>query len=142
MEAVEIINKIASIEKEVLDYVLNTEHWIFYWIANKEVQDFIKEYPEDYEYRVHIYVENIAASPTFRIVFDEHPNEVDYINRYAVIATFRESAKAKWMEWNDKILAMQLAEKEKEIEYHEKRLAMLEKSIAGIKEEMKNKYGN
>lgn len=142
MEAKEIITKISSINKEVIDYVLNTEHWIFYWIANTEVQDFIKEYPEDYEERVHIYVENIAASPTFRIVFDEHPNEVDYINRYAVIATFRESAKARWMEWNDRVLDMQLAEKEKEIEYHKKRISLLEKSIAGIKEEMKNKYGN
>ena len=57
----------------------------------KEVQDFIKEYPEDYEDRVHLQVRNISSSPSFVIKFDEHPNDIESIQRYAVLYSFRNS---------------------------------------------------
>ena len=133
MEAKEIIDRITSIEKEVYNYITNTEHWLFYWIANKEVQDFIKEYPEDYDDRVHLQVSNISTSPSFVIKFDDHPNDVVSIERYAVLYTFRDTVKARWLEWNNKVKELQIEEKEKELAYYKKKIVETEKEIKELK---------
>ena len=133
MEAKEIIEKISSIEEEIYNYIINTEHWLFYWITNREVQDFIKEYPEDYEDRVHLQVRNINSSPSFIIKFDEHPDDIESIERYGVLHTFRDSVKARWLEWNGKVKDMQIAEKEKELSYYKRKVAETEKEIAELK---------
>lgn len=133
MEVKEIINKISSIEKEIYNYIINTEHWLFYWIANKEVQNFIKEYPEDYDDRVHLQVSNISASPSFVIKFDEHPNDVESIERYATLYTFRDTVKARWLEWNGKVKELQIKEKEEELAYHKDKVDEIEKEILELK---------
>ena len=134
MEAKEIIDRISSIEKEVYNYIINTEHWLFYWIDNKEVQDFIKEYPEDYEDRVHLSIYSLSSnSPRVIIDFDDHPNDVAYIQRYGVILTFRDSVKARWMEWNGKVKELQIKEKEKELAYHKDKVCKIEKEILELK---------
>ena len=133
MEVKEIITKISSIEEEIYNYITNTEHWLFYWITNKDVQDFIKEYPEDYDYMVHLEIRNISSSPSFKIKFDDHPNDVGYIERYAVLNTFRDSVKARWLEWNGKVKEYQIEEKEKELAYHKKEAEKIEKEILELK---------
>ena len=133
MEVKEIINKISSIEGEIYNYIINTEHWLFYWITNSEVQDFIKEYPEDYEDRVHLQVSNIGSSPSFVIKFDEHPNDIGSIERYAVLYTFRDVVKARWLEWNGKVKELQIKEKEEELAYHKKKVGEIEKEILELK---------
>ena len=133
MEAKEIIDRITSIEKEVYNYITNTEHWLFYWISNKEVQDFIKEYPEDYEDRVHLQVSNISSSPSFIIKFDDHPYDIESIERHAVLYTFRDAVKARWLEWNGKVKELQIKEKEKELAYYKKRVIETEKEINKLK---------
>lgn len=133
MEVKEIINKISSINEEIYNYIIDTEHWLFYWITNKEVQDFIKEYPEDYEYMIHLEIRNVSACPSFVIQFDNHPNDVTSIERYAVLSTFRDSVKAKWMEWNGKVKEMQISDKEKELAYYKKKIVETEKEINELK---------
>ena len=133
MEVKEIINNISSIEEEIYDYIINTEHWLFYWITNKEVQDFIKEYPEDYEDRVHLQVSNISSSPSFIIKFDEHPNDIESIERYAVLYTFRDVVRARWLEWNGKVKELQIKEKEEELAYHKERVGEIEKELLELK---------
>jgi hypothetical protein len=133
MEAKEIIEKISSIEEEIYNYIINTEHWLFYWITNKEVQDFIKEYPEDYEDKAHLQVSNISSSPSFIIKFDEHPNDIGSIKRYGVLCTFRDTAKAKWLEWNGRVKELQIEEKEKELAYYKEKVSNTEKEIKELK---------
>ncbi len=133
MEAKEIIDKISSIEKEIYDYIINTEHWLFYWIENPEVQNFIKEYPEDYEFMVHLQIRNINASPSFVIKFNDHPNDVESIERYAVLYTFRDVVKAKWLEWNGKVKELQIEEKEEELAYYKDKVNEIEKEILELK---------
>lgn len=134
MEAKEIIDRITLIEKEVYNYITNTEHWLFYWITNKEVQDFIKEYPEDYEDRVHLSIYSLSPnSPQFGISFNDHPNDVEYIQRYGVISTFRDSVEARWLEWNGKVKDMQIKEKEKTLAYYKKKVFDTEKEIKELK---------
>lgn len=133
MEVKEIINKISSIRGEIYDYIINTEHWLFYWIANKEVQNFIEEYPEDYDDRVHLQVGNISSSPSFVIKFDDHPDDVESIERYAVLYTFRDVVKARWLEWNGKVKELQIKEKEKELAYHKDKVDEIEKEILELK---------
>lgn len=135
MKAEEIINSISSLKNEVYDYIVNTEHWLFYWISNKEVQEFIKEYPEDFEDRVHLSVDSLGSSTNFRIEFEDHPNDVSYIQRYAVLATFKDSVKARWMEWNGKIKEMQIEEKEKALLYFESKINEIKKEISELKKE-------
>lgn len=134
MEAKEIIDRITLIEKEVYNYITNTEHWLFYWITNKEVQDFIKKYPEDYEDRVHLSIYSLSPnSPQFEISFNDHPNDVEYIQRYGVISTFRDSVEARWLEWNGKVKDMQIKEKEKTLAYYKKKVFDTEKEIKELK---------
>lgn len=133
MEAKEIIEKIVSIEKEIYNYIINTEHWLFYWITNKEVQDFIEEYPEDYDDRVHLQVSNIGSSPSFVIKFDDHPNDIESIERYAVLFTFRDTVKAKWLDWNGKVKELQIKEKEEELAYYKEKVVETEKEIKELK---------
>lgn len=133
MKAKEIIEKISSIEEEIYNYIINTDHWLFYWITNREVQDFIKKYPEDYDNRVHLQVRNISSSSSFVIKFDEHPNDIESIERYGVLYTFRDSVKARWLEWNGKVKELQIKEKEKELAYHKKKVGEIEKEILELK---------
>lgn len=133
MEAKEIISKISSITRDIYDYVLNTKHWLFYWIDNKEVQDFIEAYPDEYEEMVYLSLVSIDAAPLFKITFEEHPNDVSSISRYAVLATFREVTKAKWIEWNGKVKELQISEKEEELAYYKKRVSETEREIEELK---------
>ena len=133
MEAKEINEKISSIEKEIYDNIVNTEHWIFYWITNKEVQDFIKEYPEDYDDRVHLKICHLSGSPQFLIEFDEHPDDIPYIERYAFLSTFRNAVKARWLEWKGDIKKLQIKEKEEELLYYKNKIIEIEKNIEELK---------
>lgn len=133
MEAEELLNKISVLDSDIYKYITDTEHWLFYWITNKEVQDFIKAYPEDYDDMVHLQVRNISSSPTFVIRFDEHPNDIGSIERCAVLCTFRDVVKARWMDWNGKVKERQIEEKEKELEYLKKQMDKIEKSILELK---------
>jgi len=133
MEVKELINRIYVLDSDIYKYITDTEHWLFYWIANKEVQDFIKEYPEDYDDRVHLQVSNISPSPSFVIKFDGHPNDIGSIERFAVLYTFRDIVKARWLEWNGKVKECQIEEKEKELAYHKKKIDEIEKEILELK---------
>lgn len=133
MELKNILSKIENVEKDILNYITNTEHYLFYWISDKAVQNFIKEYPDDYEDRFYIIVINVSDSPIIRIYFEDHPDEVEYIERYAVLSTFKNSTKARWLEWNGKMKEIQIAEKEKEIEYFKKKLEETEKELKELK---------
>lgn len=133
MEVKELINRISVLNSDIYKYITDTEHWLFYWIANKEVQDFIKEYPEDYEDRVHLQVSNISSSPSFVIKFDEHPDDIGSIERYAVLYTFRDIVKAKWLEWNGKVKELQIRDEEKKLAYYKEKVVETEKEIKELK---------
>lgn len=121
-----LIEEISNLEEKILGYIKNTENWIFYWIDCKEVQKFVEAYPEDYEFMVHVYIKNINVSPLLRIVFDEHPDGIESIERYAPLYYFRETAKYKWLNWSGKIKELRRLNIEKEIQFHKKRIAELE----------------
>jgi predicted secreted protein len=133
MDSKNLITKIGNVENEVLDYILNTEHYLFYWISNEEVQNFILEYPDDYKDMFYIIVVNVSASPTIRIYFEDHPDGVKYIERYAVLSAFKDSAKARWLEWNGMVKEKQIAEKEKQLEYYKEQLEKTEKELEYLK---------
>ena len=130
MKAEEIIENISLIENAIRDYVINTEHWIFYWITNTEVQDFIKEYPDDYEDRIDLCVNTVnGSSISFSIMFEDHPYDIEKITRFGILPTFRETVKAKWMEWNGKIKEMKIEEKKEELAYHKRKVEEIEKEL-------------
>ena len=133
MKAEDLIDRISVLNSDIYKYITDTEHWLFYWITNKEVQDFITEYPEDYEDRVHLQVGNISSSPSFVIKFDDHPDDIGSIERYANLTTFKDSVKARWLEWNGKVKELQIKEKEKELAYYKEKVISTEKEIKELK---------
>ncbi len=133
MELNNILENIEKLEKDIYDYIVNTEHYIFNWIGHKEVQDFINEYPDDYEDMIHIHVTNVGDVPTIKICFERHPDEIEYINRYAILSTFRHETKARWLEWNGKVKEIQIAEKKREVEYYKEQLEKAEKELEELK---------
>jgi hypothetical protein len=128
-----LIFKIEDIQKDIHDYIVNTEHYIFNWIGHEEVQDFIKEYPDEYEDMIHIQVANISDVPTIRIYFEDHPDDIEYINRYAILSTFRHETKARWLEWNGKLKERQISSKEREVQYLKEQLETAEKELEQLK---------
>lgn len=134
MELTNILENIEKLKKDIHDYIVNTEHYIFNWISNKEVQDFIKEYPDEYEDMIHIQVANISDVPTIRIYFEDHPDDIEYINRYAILSTFRHETKARWLEWNGKLKERQISSKEREVQYLKEQLEKVEKELKELKE--------
>lgn len=129
MELKNILSKIENIEKDILDYITNTEHYIFNWIYCTAVQDFIKEYPDEYEDLIYLQVTNVSQSPTIRIYFTGHPDEIEYIERCTFLPTFRDIAKAGWLKWGGNIRKTQITEKKREVEYHKKQLEKVEKEL-------------
>lgn len=129
----EIIDNAISLRDDIVDYITSTEHCIFYWISNKEVQNFITAYPDDYENRFHITILYVSSSPLIKISFDEHPDDIEYIERYTVLSTFRDTTKARWMEWNGKVKELQISEKEEELKYYKKKVGETEKEIEELK---------
>ena len=125
----EIRKEITILEDKILDYIKNTENWLFYWIDNKEVQNFVEAYPEDYEIMAHVSIKDINVSPLVHIDFDEHPEGIESIEKYAPLYYFRETTKANWLKWNGKIKDLQRLEIKKEIQFHKKRIAELESEL-------------
>lgn len=129
----EIVDNLGLLRKDILEYITSTEHCLFNWISNKEVQNFIKAYPEDYEDMFSLSVRTIDDSPLIKISFVAHPDDVSYIERYAVLPTFRDATKARWMEWNGKVKEMQISEKERELNYYKKKVVETEKELEEFK---------
>lgn len=67
------------------------------------------------------------------IKFDEHPNDIESIERYGILYTFRDTVKARWLEWNGKVKELQIKEKEKELAYYKKKVSDTEKEINELK---------
>lgn len=133
MELKKLLSEIEMIRKDILDYILNTEHYIFNWISNKEVQNFIQEYPNEYEDMIYLRVINVSPSPTIRIYFENHPDDVEYIDRHTVLSTFKDSTKARWFEWNGMVKERQILEKEQELKYFKEQLEKTEKELEHLK---------
>ena len=133
MDIKEILNDITWLEDEILDYITSTEHCLFNWISNKEIQNFIKAYPEDYENMFHLTVRYASSTPLIKISFVDHPDDIEYIERYTVLSTFRDTTKAQWMTWNGKVKEMQISEKEKTLNYYKKKVDEIEKAIEELK---------
>lgn len=133
MELNDLISKIENLQKDIRDYIENTEHYIFNWIYEKEVQQLIMEYPNEYENMVYINVIKAGIFPIIRIHFIDHPDGVKYIDRDTYIATFKDSAKARWLEWNDKVKEKQIKEKEAQIEYYKEQLEITKKELEELK---------
>ena len=129
MEVTELIKNIQELTNEVRKYILDTPHFLIYWITNREVRDFIREYPDDYEDRFDIQIEDLNVSTSVKIIFHDHPDDIESITRYCILPTFRESVKAKWMEWENKVDEYRISELNKALEYYKKKVTETENEL-------------
>mgnify|MGYP007012505906 CR=1 FL=1 len=125
----DIIANIAETRQDVYKYITETEHWLFYWINNKEVQQFIEENPDDYEDLVSIEIEDMDTSCSCKIIFEDHPNEVESITRFCVLPTFRDAVKTNWLRWNGRVKEMKLEELNKQLESYKNMVGETEEKI-------------
>lgn len=136
MEANEILDNITSIKRNIREYIINTEHWIYYWISVPEVKEFIEAFPEDYEECVDISVEEINdVSQSIRITFYDHPNEVEFIKRNVILRTFRDAVNVNWKKWKGEWKDLLIKEKEEAIEYYKKRIDEINKELENLKDD-------
>lgn len=136
MEADEILDNITSIKRNIREYIISTEHWIFYWISVPEVKEFIEAFPETYEECVDISVEEINdVSQAIRISFYDHPNEVESIKRNIILRTFRDAVNVNWKKWKGEWKDLLIKEKEEAIEYYKKRIDEVNKELENLKDD-------
>ena len=127
--ATDITTDISNLLGEVRKYIENTPNCLFYWIGNKEVQDFIKEYPEDYDFMFNIKVTSLRGiSCEVEIELEETK-----ITRCCILPNFRQDVEVRFAEWNGKVKELQIAEVEKAIEYHTKEIEKLKSEIAELR---------
>lgn len=134
MDSKELLDKISSLEEEVYNYITTTDHWLFYWIDDVNIQNFIRAYPEDYEDRVRLEINSISNPSVWCIIhFDNHPDDILYLDRYVILTTFKNRVNAKCMGWGGKLKEIQIQEKEGELIYHKNKVTELEKDIEKLK---------
>ena len=139
MEERNILKTIEDIDKlfkEVRSYILNTEHYIFYWIANREIKDYIEEYPDDFEDNIKLTVDELNGgnSVTVEIEFEyDHPHNVERIQRFCHLDTFRDEVKFRFAEYKGSIAELRLKEAERDLEHYKKYIAEEEEKIAELK---------
>ena len=127
--AKDIVEDISNILGEVRKYLEDTPNCLFYWISNKEVQDFVKDNPEDYDYMFNINVISLRGiSCEVEIEIEETK-----ITRFCILPNFRRDVELRFAEWNGKVKELQIAEAEKGIEYHAKEIEKLKNEIAELK---------
>ena len=130
-----IIDDIHQSFEDIREYVLNTEHYIFYWIDNDEIKQFIEDNPEDYEDEIGITIVSLSAgSATVRLDFHLDGYNTS-ITRCMHLYTFRDTVKSKWLQYHDKINELRIAETEQNIESLKKQLEEEEKFLAELKNE-------
>ena len=128
----EINKSIISLKREIKNYIMDTPHYIVYWIHNQEIKDIIDEYPNDYENRVNIEVSSIDITPTIKIYFDNHPYDVEYITRYCDISNFREKVEKEWARVERGINEYRIKELQEEFEYHKRSAEEIEKTMKSL----------
>jgi hypothetical protein len=55
----DIIANIVEARHDVYKFITETPNWLFYWITNKEVQQFIEGYPDNYEDMVSLEINDL-----------------------------------------------------------------------------------
>lgn len=128
LKTLETVNKCYE---DIENYITSTEDCLLYWFSNRDVSDFIKAYPDNYNelYTINVlYV--IGNSALVRITFDEHPDEqLDCVERYCNLPRFREVVRDKIAEFNGEMEALKKKKIEETIQYHKGKIKELEEEL-------------
>ena len=138
-----ITNEIQRLFNLINNYISLNEDWIFYFLSpltdsetNKELFDFVKDYPDSWKNYASIEVEEIFGSFVRAcIIIDDDDNDVPItINRNIFLPNFNEKVANNKKLWNYsfkdakiKMLNEDIAELKKKLETKEKELEELNK---------------
>ena len=127
-QTLEILNKMSELRKEVENFIVDTEHFIFYWIEEDEVKDFVKENPENYEDLIQLSVETIDdSSATVKIKLGASGNSV--ICRQCLCPADTEY---QWNRFNGRIKEFRIKQVQENLDYYKQRVAEYEELLAGL----------
>lgn len=138
-----ITNEIQRLFNLINNYISLNEDWIFYFLSpltdsetNKELFDFVKDYPDSWKNYASIEVEEIFGSFVRAcVIIDDDDNDVPItINRNIFLPNFNEKVTNNKKLWNYsfkdakiKMLNEDIAELKKKLETKEKELEELNK---------------
>ena len=130
-QTLEILNKMSELRKEVENFIVDTEHFIFYWIEEDEVKDFVKENPENYEDLIQLSVETIDdSSATVKIKLGASGNSVIY--RRCDLQKFKAYTEYQWNRFNGRIKEFRIKQVQENLDYYKQRVAEYEELLAGL----------
>jgi len=130
IDALSVVNEISAAIDTVTKYILDTDNWIFYWISNDEVRDFINEYPDDYADMARLRVTSISnGSCECEIEFIDHPNLIRKIKRYCVLLTFRDNVELNFNKSEGNLRDYKLKNLTSTLEYYRGIVRDLEEKI-------------
>lgn len=130
-QTLEILNKMSELRKEVENFIVNTEHFIFYWIEEDEVKDFVKENPDKYEDLIQLSVETIDdSSATVKIKLGASGNSVIY--RQCHLQKFKAYTEYQWNRFNGRIKEFRIKQVQENLDYYKQRVAECEELLAGL----------
>ncbi len=129
MEVKEFVDRYNSLKHDISEYIVNTPHCIMYWIKNEEIQRFIEEYPDDYEDMFDIDILSVSPSPSIRITFHEHPDNVTNIERFCNLLIFRDSVNESWLKWNGRIKEIRIENLNSDLEFYKQRVIETEELL-------------
>lgn len=86
------------------DYIMSIPNWIYYFLPNVVIVDFLTEYPNDWSDHIRaVHVNYInGANANVTIKFDDWYNNEDF-TRNILLPTFRKIVDAKYIEYQNQV---------------------------------------
>ena len=130
----ELITRYSDLERDIKKYITDTENWLYYWIDNPEVKNYLREFPDDWEDGVFLSIYSLSGNcMQCTISFKEHPDDVDSITRWCYLNNFRNNTIVKYKQWHSGVRERQLEELNEELEYYAKKAKEVETKINKLK---------
>ena len=99
IEIKDIRSKIGSIFLAIEEYIKSTDHWLYYWINEPKIKEFIQDDPNEYETSIlDLSVTSVGAvSANVEIRFLNQDNEEDVLDHFCILEKFRDTVNTNYL---------------------------------------------
>ena len=132
----EILNDITTLEDEVYHYVRSTPNWIFYWLDNPNIKDFLIAHPDDYNRYVSL--EIISIDSTFQCevyLYERESDTEECVELVGSLSNFRQTVEERWKEWKSDYREKKINDIEQALAFHKEKIASLENDLNKLKKQ-------
>ena len=134
----QLIKHISNVFTDVKEYITSNENWIYYFIDNKDVFQFLTKNPSNWKDEVNMKIEHIEHNLVkVAIRFEDENGEEIILKGNIILSNFEIRVKCNYIKMQEDILSYKIKEKEDELEYFEKRCKEVRKDIEDLKKQQK-----